>query len=86
MWLALVLVALFTYLVQELIWKKKKKFPPGPRGLPLIGKLHMVGKNIHHDLHKVSKKIWPYNVYAFRSCSYHCCFISLCCTTILEEP
>lgn len=56
-WLALVLVALFTYLIQELTWKKK--VPPGPRGLPLIGNLHMVGKNIHHDLHKIAKKYGP---------------------------
>ncbi|KAL3339465.1 hypothetical protein AABB24_028196 [Solanum stoloniferum] len=58
-WLALVLVALFTYLIQELICKKKKKIPPGPRGLPLIGNLHMVGKNILHDLHKIAKKYGP---------------------------
>lgn len=59
-WLALALVAVLTYnLIQELMKKKKNKVPPGPRGLPLIGNLHMVGKNIHHDLHKITKKYGP---------------------------
>ncbi|CAA2960898.1 cytochrome P450 CYP736A12-like [Olea europaea subsp. europaea] len=36
--------------------KKKKKLPPGPRGVPNLGLLHMIGKNIHQDLHRIAQK------------------------------
>lgn len=35
---------------------KKKKLPPSPRGLPILGHLHLLGKNPHQDLHKLSKQ------------------------------
>ncbi|OIT34509.1 cytochrome p450 cyp736a12 [Nicotiana attenuata] len=57
-WLALAVVALLAYFLQELM-RKKKKLPPGPRGLPLIGNLHMLGKNIYQDLYKIAKKYGP---------------------------
>ncbi|KAF3677704.1 Cytochrome [Capsicum annuum] len=50
------------YIVQELrnkFMKKKKKLPPGPKGLPIIGNLHMIGKNVHQDLHKIAKRYGP---------------------------
>ncbi|XP_006346716.1 cytochrome P450 CYP736A12-like [Solanum tuberosum] len=50
------------YIFQELHYKfikKKQKLPPGPKGLPIIGNLHMIGKNIHQDLHKIAKKYGP---------------------------
>ncbi|MCD9645353.1 hypothetical protein HAX54_034209 [Datura stramonium] len=39
--------------------KKKKKLPPGPKGLPIIGNLHMIGQNVHQDLHQIAKKYGP---------------------------
>ncbi|XP_060185335.1 cytochrome P450 71AU50-like [Lycium barbarum] len=50
------------YFLQELhnkFMKRKKKLPPGPKGLPIIGNLHMIGKNVHQDLHKIAKKHGP---------------------------
>ncbi|CAN4090069.1 unnamed protein product [Withania somnifera] len=50
------------YFLQELhnkFMKKKKKLPPGPKGLPIIGNLHMIGKNVHQDLHKIAKRYGP---------------------------
>ncbi|PHT80844.1 Cytochrome [Capsicum annuum] len=50
------------YILQELhnkFMKKKKKLHPGPKGLPIIGNLHMIGKNVHQDLHKIAKRYGP---------------------------
>ncbi|KAK7247481.1 hypothetical protein RIF29_42364 [Crotalaria pallida] len=56
-WIAILLASL-TYL---LLWRsrKKKRLPPGPRGLPILGSLHMLGKNPHRDLHKLAQKHGP---------------------------
>ncbi|XP_015163292.1 cytochrome P450 CYP736A12-like [Solanum tuberosum] len=36
------------------------KLPPGPKGFPIIGNLHMVlGKNLHQALHHIAKKHGP---------------------------
>nr|GMC57814.1 cytochrome P450 CYP736A12-like [Ipomoea batatas] len=36
-----------------------KKLPPGPRGLPILGHLHLIGKNPHQDLNKLAKQHGP---------------------------
>ncbi|XP_073150345.1 cytochrome P450 71AU50-like [Henckelia pumila] len=53
---------LFLYVIQELltqIFKKKKKQPPSPNGLPILGHLHLIGKNPHQDLNRLSQKHGP---------------------------
>nr|XP_009615258.1 cytochrome P450 CYP736A12-like [Nicotiana tomentosiformis] len=57
---ATLLVALFVYALYELLnIQKRKRFPPGPRGLPILGHLHLLGKNPHQDLQKLANKHGP---------------------------
>ncbi|XP_055833334.1 cytochrome P450 71AU50-like [Solanum dulcamara] len=58
-WATLV-VALFVYALYELLnIQKRKRLPPGPTGLPILGHLHLLGKNPHRDLQKLAKKHGP---------------------------
>ncbi|WMV56501.1 hypothetical protein MTR67_049886 [Solanum verrucosum] len=62
-WQVLAVIVAVLYPVQALLnifMKKKKKLPPGPKGFPIIGNLHMVlGKNLHQALHHIAKKHGP---------------------------
>ncbi|KAL3637417.1 hypothetical protein CASFOL_018585 [Castilleja foliolosa] len=59
-WFLLTHTALLALLVYILISKKKnKKLPPSPKGVPILGHLHLLGKNPHQDLHKLSKQHGP---------------------------
>jgi hypothetical protein len=53
---------MLAYLLQEWARKSsnnKKKLPPGPRGFPLFGNLHMLGELPHRDLHRLAQKHGP---------------------------
>ncbi|KAK1371681.1 Flavonoid 3-hydroxylase [Heracleum sosnowskyi] len=55
--LALLLLA---YLLQA--WSKKKlerRLPPGPKSIPVLGHLHLIGKNPHQDMQKLAEKHGP---------------------------
>ncbi|XP_052196538.1 cytochrome P450 71AU50-like [Diospyros lotus] len=59
--LAVAVLAL-SCLLQAAAWLRKNKngrLPPGPRGLPLVGHFHLLGKLPHQDLHQLAKKHGP---------------------------
>ncbi|KAE9601280.1 putative abieta-7,13-dien-18-ol hydroxylase [Lupinus albus] len=56
-WIATLLVSLTCLILCRC--RKKKKLPPGPKGLPILGSLHKLGENPHRDLHQLSQKHGP---------------------------
>jgi cytochrome P450 len=46
-------------LVLKLFSSKYKNLPPGPRGLPVIGTMHLLGPYIHRDFAKLSATYGP---------------------------
>ncbi|PIN13798.1 Cytochrome P450 CYP2 subfamily [Handroanthus impetiginosus] len=59
-WTAAISAITFLYLLlQFLNLKNKKKLPPGPIGLPILGHFHLLGKNPHQDLHRIAQKHGP---------------------------
>lgn len=57
--LATITLILLTYLLQQKLFNKGKKLPPGPKGFPIIGCLHLLGKLIHRDLYHLSQNYGP---------------------------
>ncbi|XP_023750882.1 cytochrome P450 CYP736A12 [Lactuca sativa] len=55
-------LAIFIVLTGILCWQwwsthvRRRKLPPGPMPLPIIGSLHLLGDLPHRDLHKLSQK------------------------------
>jgi len=64
--MALVLASILTTLIllscllHSLFFKiKSKNLPPGPKGFPIIGSLHLLKSLVHRDLHKLSQTYGP---------------------------
>eukprot|EP01018_Ginkgo_biloba_P040803 Gb_00367 [translate_table: standard] len=57
--LAVLLVAWIFFKSRHGSSDQKLKLPPGPRPLPIIGNLHMLGKLPHRKLRELSKKYGP---------------------------
>ncbi|KAH7565819.1 hypothetical protein JRO89_XS08G0021500 [Xanthoceras sorbifolium] len=61
-WTALAVLVLLLFLIIQAIFLLKKRdaetkrLPPGPRGFPIFGSLHLLGKYPYRDLHKLAQK------------------------------
>ncbi|KAF5480772.1 hypothetical protein F2P56_001488 [Juglans regia] len=40
-------------------WNKNRKLPPGPRGFPIFGSLHILGELPHRNLQRLAQKYGP---------------------------
>nr|GMC93238.1 cytochrome P450 CYP736A12-like [Ipomoea batatas] len=54
-WIALAVFAAVSIFLK----KKSKRLPPGPKAVPILGHLHLIGKDPHHDFQKLSKIYGP---------------------------
>lgn len=62
MFIVLLVFITFTSIIPVwLIWKRggRKKVPPSPRGVPVLGNLHQLSLLPHHDFLVLSKKHGP---------------------------
>ncbi|XP_047971037.1 cytochrome P450 71AU50-like [Salvia hispanica] len=60
-WIWLTVMAILAGSLVTLVRRRKKtrRLPPGPKGIPILGNLHMLGKNPHQDLHRIAKDHGP---------------------------
>nr|XP_004252382.1 cytochrome P450 CYP736A12 [Solanum lycopersicum] len=59
-WETIVVICIVYALYELLNIHKRKKFPQGPKGIPILGHLHLLGKKPHHDLQNLAKKYGPF--------------------------
>ncbi|XP_023544864.1 cytochrome P450 CYP736A12-like [Cucurbita pepo subsp. pepo] len=58
-WMIIIMFALVLLFWAWMERNKSKKLPPGPKGFPIMGSLHLLGKLPHRDLHRLSQTYGP---------------------------
>lgn len=58
-WVIAITIIVLAFLLQYSWQFKGKNLPPGPKGFPIFGSLHLIGKLPHRDLHHLSQKYGP---------------------------
>ena len=59
-WVIVAITIIVLAFLLQYSWEfKGKNLPPGPKGFPIFGSLHLIGKLPHRDLHRLSQNYGP---------------------------
>ncbi|XP_047324821.1 cytochrome P450 71AU50-like [Impatiens glandulifera] len=60
-WEINIVAIVLIYVIRKLVSKRKEKknLPPGPRGIPILGHFHLMGKLPHRDFHRLAQTHGP---------------------------
>ncbi|XP_023545010.1 cytochrome P450 CYP736A12-like [Cucurbita pepo subsp. pepo] len=58
-WIIIIMFALVLLFRPWVLRNKGKNLPPGPKGFPILGSLHLLGKLPHRDIQRLSQRYGP---------------------------